>query len=172
MTKERNSKKTEEESIGGMSGLLQGLGGFLDMVSSFADKDEARRSGEWTKESKGMKAVYGFSVRMGGGEKPRIEPFGNVVKKGARGPAVDDEREPMIDIFDEDSHIVVVVELPGVEESDIKFTVDGDDLSLTARRGERKYSKEIQLPCVVTAKGAVAAYRNGVFELKLTKDAP
>jgi len=64
---------------------------------------------------------------------------------------------------------MVVVELPGVDEDDIKFLVDETNLSLSARRGDRKYSKEIRLPAACTTEGAAAACRNGVFELKLMK---
>lgn len=121
-------------------------------------------------EKKGTKAVYGFSVRVGGGGQPKIEPFGNVVKNRGSGPVVEDEREPMVDTFDEEGHILVIAEIPGVNESDIRFEVQGDTLSIRARRGERKYVKELQLPAAVTKEGAEVAYRNGILELKLRKE--
>jgi len=166
----QNSRKNNDEPGVGLGGLLNSLGGFLDLVSNFAEKQqEIQRSGEVSSEDKNVKAVYGFSVKVGGGGKPTIEPFGNVIKKGSQGPVVDEEREPMVDVFDEEGHVMVVVELPGVGENDIKFVVDGTNLSLSAGRGDRKYSKEIRLPAACTGEGAAAACRNGVFELKLTK---
>lgn len=169
MTKEHKTGKTDAGV--GLSGLLQSLGGFLDLVSNLADKEgqEFHRSGELGDEAKGHKAVYGVSVRLGGGGKPRIEPFGNVIKKGTRGPVVDDVREPLVDVFDEDGHLLVVAELPGVEERDIGYELAGERLTLTARRSSFKYAKELLLPAPVTAEGAQGAYRNGVYELKLRK---
>jgi HSP20 family protein len=156
----------------GLGGLLQGLGGFIDLVSKLAEQEGAQveRQGEFGDEKKGTKAVYGFSVRVGGAGQPKIEPFGNVVKNRGSGPVVEDEREPMIDTFDEDGHILVIAEIPGVNESDIRFEVQGDTLSIRARRGERKYAKELQLPAPVTKEGAEVAYRNGILELKLRKE--
>lgn len=156
----------------GLGGLLQGLGGFIDLVSKLAEQEGAtiERQGEMSDEKKGTKAVYGFSVRVGGGGQPKIEPFGNVVKNRGSGPVVEDEREPMVDTFDEEGHILVIAEIPGVNESDIRFEVQGDTLSIRARRGERKYVKELQLPAAVTKEGAEVAYRNGILELKLRKE--
>ncbi len=169
-----NGDNDKDMSGMGLGGLLQGLGGFIDMVSKLADQEgtTVERNGEFGDEKKGTKAVYGFSVRVGDGGKPKIEPFGNVIKKGVSGPVVEDEREPMIDAFDEDGYVLVIAEMPGVNESDISFDVKGDMLSIRARRGERKYSKDLQLPAAVTENGAEAAYRNGILELKLRKENP
>lgn len=168
--RDRNSRKNSEDSGVGLGGLLNSLGGFLDLVSNLAEKQqELQRTGEVASEDNKVKAVYGFSVKVGGGGKPHIEPFGNVIKKGTQGPVVEDEREPMADVFDEEDHVMVVVELPGVDEGDIQFKVRDTLLSLSARRGDRKYAKEIRLPAACAEAGASAACRNGVFELKLKK---
>jgi HSP20 family protein len=167
----KSTDNASEVSAAGLGGLLQGLGGFLDLVSNLAEREGTtfERQGEIGDE-KGKKAVYGFSVRVGNGGKPKIEPFGNVIKNRGSGPAVEDEREPMVDTFDEESHVVVIAEMPGVNESDIQFEVRGDVLSIRAHRGARKYSKELQLPAAVKEEGAEAAYRNGILELKLFKE--
>ena len=162
-------REDQGEAGVGLGGLLHSIGGFLDLLSTIADKTggEFSRAGE-VDGDKGVKAVYGFSVRVGGGGKPHIEPFGNV-KQAEQGAVVEEEREPIVDVFDEDDRILIVAELPGVGADDIRFEVDGDVLSLSARHGERKYSKEVLLSSPVAAEGAVSSYRNGVFELKLTK---
>jgi len=162
----------------GLGGVFRGLGGFLDLISNLAeqakDQGEISRSGELNDEKRGVKAVYGFSVRMGGGGAPVVEQFGNVKGAGAgpgpgRGPVVEEAREPMVDVFDEDAHVLVVAELPGVEAGDISFEVKEDVLELSAARGERKYRKEILLPAAVRAEAATSQHRNGVFEIKLPK---
>jgi HSP20 family protein len=91
------------------------------------------------------------------------------VKDSSQGPVVEEAREPMVDVFDEGDHLIVVAELPGVGADDISFEVKDDVLSLAAARGERKYRKEVLLSSAVQAQGATPSYRNGVFELRLPK---
>jgi HSP20 family protein len=157
--------------------VFQSLGGFLDLLSNLSNLaeqggGEINRSGELGDDKKGMKAVYGFSVRMGGGGKPTIEKFGNVKDKvDGQGPVVEEAREPMVDLFDEDDHLLLIAELPGVDANDIHFEVKDDVLSLSATRGDRKYRKEVLLSSAVRAQAATSSYRNGVFEIKLPKAA-
>jgi HSP20 family protein len=152
--------------------VFRSLGGFLDLISKLAEHGdgEFKRSGELGDDKKGVKAVYGFSVRVGGGGKPQIEKFGNVKDKDdGEGPLVEEAREPMVDMFDEGDHLLLVAELPGVEEDDIRFEVKEDVLSLTATCGDRKYRKEVLLSAAVRAQAASSSYHNGVFEIKLPK---
>jgi HSP20 family protein len=152
--------------------MFRSLGGFLDLLSNLGEQGEGEftRSGELGGDKRGVKAVYGFSVRVGGGGKPVIEKFGNVKDKDdGQGPVVEEAHEPMVDVFDEGDHLLVVAELPGVDAADIHFEVKEDVLNLRATRGDRKYRKEVLLSSVVRAQDAAPSYRNGVFELKLPK---
>jgi HSP20 family protein len=168
------SKRRPETSSGdvGLGGIFRSLGGFLDLLSNLSEQEggEINRSGEIGDDKKGVKAVYGFSVRMGGGGKPMVEQFGNVKDAGA-GAVVEETREPIVDVFDEGDHLLVLVELPGVDANDIKTEIDGDVLTLSASRGDRKYRKEVLLPAAVRDADSSSSYRNGVFELKLPKAA-
>jgi HSP20 family molecular chaperone IbpA len=71
-----------------------------------------------------------------------------------QGAVVEETREPMVDVFDEGDHLLLVAELPGVEAKDIHYEIEDDVLSLSAVRGERKYRKEVLLPAPVRVKGA------------------
>jgi len=170
MTRNRRENNGDENPGVGLGGLLNSLGGFLDLVSKLSEEGGIQREGEISNDEKGVKAVYGFTVRAGGGGKPRIEPFGNVIKKGGKGPVPSEDREPMVDVFDEEGHLLVVAEMPGVEESDIEFEVEDGTLRISARRADRKYSKQVKLPAPVTMEGAKSAYRNGVLEIELKKE--
>ena len=168
-------KRQSETDAGdaGLGSMFRSFGNFLDFVSSLAEQaeeegGEVTRTGELGDAKKGVKAVYGFSVRVGGGGGPRIEQFGNV-KSAGRGSVVEEAREPMVDVFDEGDHVVLVAELPGVDASDIHFEVNDDTVSLRAARGERKYRKDVVLPSPVAAAAAAPSFRNGIFELKLPK---
>lgn len=152
-----------------LGGVFRSLGGFLDLLSNLAEQGgELKRSGELGDEKQGVKAVYGFSVRVGGGGKPLIEKFGNI-KDDGHGPVVEEAREPMIDLFDEGDHLRLIAELPGVDANDISFEVKEDVLSLSATHGDRKYHKEVLLSSAVRAQAATSSYRNGVFEIRLPK---
>jgi HSP20 family protein len=157
----------------GLGGMFKSLGGFLELLSDLAEKGEGEfnKSGQVGDDKKGVKAVYGFSVRVGGHGKPLIENFGNVKSDRDGSPVVEEAREPMVDVFDESDHILIVAELPGVAEKEIHFEVKGDVLHISAAHGDRKYQKEVLLPAAVNEKGATSSYRHGVFELKLTKAA-
>ncbi len=78
-------------------------------------------------------------------------------------------REPLVDVFDETDHILVIVELPGVAEGDIRVEVKDDILSLSASSRERKYAKEVLLPAVVDPATVKQSYQNGILEIRLSK---
>ncbi len=82
---------------------------------------------------------------------------------------MEEEREPVVDIFDEEDHILIVTELPGVSENDIISEVKGDILKITAKSGDRKYSKEILLSSKVREDKIESSYKNGILEIKLIK---
>lgn len=163
-------RKTARDSFDvGLGGIFKGLGGFIDVLSELAEKGgEFSRSGETGEGKEGLKAVYGFSVKVGGGGKPTVERFGNVKNDGEK-TVVEEAREPMVDLFDEEDHVQVIAELPGVDADDIGYEIREDVLMLTAKSRARKYHKEVLLPCRVDVASAAKSYRNGVFELKLTK---
>jgi HSP20 family protein len=166
--KEKKSVKREE----GAGGIFRTVGSFLDLLSDMMEKGETeiRREGEvGLGQRKGMKAVYGFSVRLGGEGQPRIEPFGNVRTEKGKGPVVEEVREPMVDVFDEKETVVVVAELPGVNEKDINVELRDDILTITAETGERKYHKEVLLEAPVASEGLTRSYRNGILEIRIWK---
>ena len=82
---------------------------------------------------------------------------------------VEEIREPIVDVFDEKDHILVIVELPGVSEENIKINLEGDILKLSAENKERKYAKEVLLPAKVKKESLKSSYKNGMLEIKLEK---
>lgn len=85
---------------------------------------------------------------------------------------VEELREPIVDVFDEKDHILVVAELPGIKEEDIKTDIKGNVLNISSEKGERKYKKEVLLPSKVKAEPISSTYKNGILEIKLKKQAP
>jgi HSP20 family protein len=112
--------------------------------------------------------VYGYSMKIGPEGKPEIREFGNI-KKSLKGPQVKEEREPLVDVVETDSEIRVVVELPGVEKSDIKLHGTEDSLEISVDTPQYKYYKEVTLPVKVRVKEAKSSYKNGVLEVVFPK---
>jgi HSP20 family protein len=113
--------------------------------------------------------VYGYSMKIGPDGKPEIQEFGNL-KKGLKGtPQVREEREPLVDIVETNGDVHVVVELPGVEKTDIKLHGTEDSLEIAVDTPQYKYYKEIALPVKVRVKEANSSYKNGVLEVVLPK---
>jgi HSP20 family protein len=173
MTREEKKRRGREEVVFdlGFGGLFKGLGNFIDLLSEMAEagESEIHRTGEFRVKGLGERArgVYGFTVRTGIGGIPRVESFGNV-RATEEGPVVAEVREPLVDVFDEGEVILVVAELPGVAEEEVRIKVEGDILSLETT-GERKYAKEVLLPAAVEAESFHKAYKNGILELRLKK---
>jgi HSP20 family protein len=113
--------------------------------------------------------VYGYSMKIGPDGKPEIQEFGNL-KKGLKGtPQVREEREPLVDIVETNGDVHVVVELPGVEKTDIKLHGTEESLEIAVDTPQYKYYKEIALPVKVRVKEANSSYKNGVLEVVLPK---
>jgi HSP20 family protein len=153
----------------GLGGIFKGLGNLIHLLGEMAEegRDEITRTGE-IKTPGRTRALYGFTVKIGAGGAPQVERFGTV-RTPTAGPVVEEVREPVVDVFDEGEAVVVMAEMPGVEASDIQFQIKQDLLILSARHQERRYSKEVLLPCAVLADTAKAAYRNGVWEVRVAK---
>ncbi|MBU4338804.1 Hsp20/alpha crystallin family protein [Patescibacteria group bacterium] len=157
--------------LGGIfGGLFKGIEGLVDLAEK-AEKagGTLRREQEFGGRAgnKPLRGVYGFTVKTGIGKRPRVETFGNV-KKTERGPQVVETREPLVDIFDEKDCILVIAELPGVQEKDIKLRIKGDVLNLETA-GERKYAKEILLPAKADFESRKVNFKNGILEIKLKR---
>ncbi len=76
-----------------------------------------------------------------------------------------EEREPIIDIFEENDYISVIAELPGVEEKDIKTKLKEDTLEISAG----KYCRTIRLLSV--PKSIIErTYNNGILQLKIERE--
>jgi HSP20 family protein len=116
--------------------------------------------------------VYGYSMKIGPDGKPEIQEFGNI-KKGLKGPPqVREEREPLVDIVETNEEVRVVVELPGVEKSDIKLHGTDDSIDISVDTANYKYYKEVKLPVKVRVREAASTYKNGVLEVVLPKAEP
>lgn len=153
----------------GLGGIFEGIGNLIDLASKLSEEaGEIKKTGEIRELGGKARGVYGFSIRTLAGKKPVVETFGNI-KRNKEGPVIEEVREPMVDVVEEENLIRVIAELAGVSKEDVKIKINEDILNLSAERRERKYAKEILLPFSVKEDPVEFSFKNGILELKLGK---
>jgi HSP20 family molecular chaperone IbpA len=75
-------------------------------------------------------------------------------------------REPLTDLFEEDTAIRIYAELPGEEESDIKLDFREDKIEIKGK----KFHKVVDLPTEnIDKEKTTSKYRNGVLEVTIPR---
>ncbi|MDP3182075.1 MAG: gas vesicle protein GvpH [Desulfobaccales bacterium] len=166
------TKKKGSGEVSGFGGVFKGLADLIEKLGDLAEKGEQlKKSGEF--QQKDLKGVYGFSVKVGLGEKGekgvKVEPFGNVRRDARTGETtVQEIREPIVDVFEEKDHILIVGELPGISTKDVRLEVQDDLLTIYAEKKDKKYRKEILLPRSYPKEKMEVSCNNGILEIKCT----
>ena len=156
------------------------LGGFLGKLGSVMEKlvdmAESGQDVSHTGEIKGLdpkgkvRGVYGFSVKTALGQQGehelKIEPFGNISRKPSGETVVEDVREPLADVYEEEDHVLVLAEIPGVSKKDVQLELAGNRLTIRARRGEKRYLKDVQLPQSFTEEKMHWECANGILKIR------
>lgn len=176
--KEKNGREERKNydfdfGIGKLSlgGLFDGIEKLVDLAADLKGAgSEIKKEGEidLSRLKEGMKGIFGFSIKTAAGGEPVVEPFGNI-RRTPKGPTVEEEREPITDVFDEKEEIRIYVEMPGVNEEEIKLDLSDDILDISAGNLDRRYHKEILLPSKVKAETLTSNYKNGVLEVRIKK---
>ena len=177
MAKNKKSDKNTTIDGGfevGVGGLLKGLGNLLEKLNDLAETGrEFSKTGELKGFSSGkeIKGVYGFTVKMGlGDEGIKVEPFGNIHHDDESGRTVVEEvREPVVDIFEERDHTMVVAEMPGIGTEDVRLEVKDDLLTIIAEKGDKRYRKEVLLPESFQREKMKVSCTNGVVEIRCVR---
>jgi HSP20 family protein len=170
-----NDKNKEEKNesgfdLFGLGGLFKGIEKLVELAGKLEEKGGMSKEGEINFDhiKKGMKGVYGFTINTAGGGSPKVETFGNI-KKTPEGPRVDEEREPITDVFNEKDEVIVIAEMPGIDENEIEIGLKDDILEISAAGKNRTYRKEILLPVSVLKKNLRHKFTNGILEIRIKK---
>lgn len=98
--------------------------------------------------------------------------------------SLDSALAPHTDTYEENGHLVMKTELPGIDKEDVDVTLDGDVLTIKAEKKEEvsedarhhtreryygRYFRSTTLPFRVDADKVSASFENGVLELRLPK---
>jgi HSP20 family protein len=168
--------KNDRESgrKGSLEGILRGFTDLLEKLGELAEKGEQlSKTGEihYKDGEKGLKGIYGLSVKVGlGDEGIKVEPFGNIRKDAESGqPVVQEIIEPVVDIFEEGDHTLIVAEMPGIGAEDVHLDIKDDVLTIYAESKNKKYQKEVLLSTSYPREKMVVSCNNGILEIKCIK---
>lgn len=157
-----------------LSGVLGGLGGLVEKLGELAEAGEKlSQSGEFQDAGGKLRGVYGINVKTGlgdqGQQELKVEPFGNVRPQPAGGPPEEDAREPLVDVHEEEDHLLVLVELPGVDKENVTLKLADDRLNLSAHRGKTNYRKDITLPQRFSEENMQWECKNGILQIRFER---
>ena len=147
----------------------------LDLLDDDSVMEDIRRMAEemmkmFSTAQPGKPFVHGFKIQYGPDGKPKIEDFGNKPIKSPKGePLISEEREPLTDIIEGDDDVAVTVEIPGVEKEDIDLNVTKENIEIRVDTSQRKYHKNLDLPCDVLPKTTKATYKNGILDVVIKR---
>ena len=135
---------------------------FKTMSNSFFDVDDIFE--EFKSNSNSGPLFYGYTMTVGPDGKPSVQEYGNVKSEHL---SISNTREAIVDtIVDEKEKVVkLIVEMPGVEKTDVKILVDKNVVDISAEHGEKKYHSKVPLQQKVDENSAKASYKNGVLEI-------
>ncbi len=114
------------------------------------------------KESISAPRVWSFST------KPKFTRYQKSIERSL---FVERIEEPKTDVLEKMDNLVIMAQLPEVRREDIHWEIRSDIFSICARDELRskKYMKEVLLPFVVDEKGIRTSYRDGIFEIILSR---
>lgn len=81
--------------------------------------------------------------------------------------------DPHLDVFNEAETLLVIAQIPGAAEKNIKLEIRDDILALEAHAltkiGHVKYYKEVLLPFEVDNSSILSSFKDGLLQLELKK---
>jgi len=181
---EKESGKEEGVAGGILKGIgkvIPGLGGLLESLEkSPAFRDRLKEADQEIKrrikeghvergERSGGRPSGRPTGRPPGARKATFggKPFVKQKSKRPLSPSPEPQERP-VDIFDEEDHIRVIAEIPGVEEKDIKVNLAKNRLIISVDKPGRKYRQDLKLPSQPEGK-LEKSYKNGILELQIKK---
>lgn len=83
-------------------------------------------------------------------------------------PSLSKERQPLVDIFEEQDHLIVLAELPGIDEKDLNIKANEHTLTISANK-TKKYLKKVRLPAPIKKDTLKSTYKNNILQVRLEK---
>lgn len=172
MGRKKTQDKTEQgDSLGGI------LGGLVAFLKGIEEMQEKSGQSDFTLPS-GQKGRTAYHVKFGETERqfnfrPGRQPVHPRKVRGVETKEIrpgEPEKEFLIDIFDQEDHVLVVTELPKVRKEDLSFRIKDNILRITAKTKEGKVEKKITIPKESKiSKIEDVTYKNNILTIKLKK---
>lgn len=180
-------KKDDKETVADISAML-GMGSFLDGVTNLIGKfGELAERGEHLRKSMGdaetsakpIRTSGGFTVRFGGlkgdsSEAASVNPINASAKstsasssQSEKATGVPKERTANVELFEEEDHLLLLAEMPGVASDDVKLNFVDRSLSIEGHSKTAQFKAQVDLPKTYTAEQVAISANNGVVEIRL-----
>jgi HSP20 family molecular chaperone IbpA len=79
-----------------------------------------------------------------------------------------DYKVPLMDVVEEDGHVELVLEMPGIGEKDVKVDIDGKKVTITAEHDTVKYKRKVNLNFKPNSKFTIHE-NHGIISIELAK---
>ncbi len=168
----------ESQPKGTVEGTLHGLGkiipGFGELVKGLEKSEAFQERLEAANAEIEHRMEKARPPRKGWGTRRSIIPARTTLKVsqttlGEESPVPAPQKDVIADTFDEGDRLVVIAELPGVDEKDIEVEVKENRLVLFAKSRSHQYHKVVDLPGTVKDSPSLT-YRNGILRISLEKE--
>lgn len=154
--------------------LMKKLQSQLDEILKAVKNGEMEGSFETrTIDEPGMK---GYIIQGRFGTKGALEPFEPIKPLRRRTlpenpfelakKALNEIREPLTDVFEENDSVKIFAELPGENESDIRLKIAGGNLEIKGKH----FHKIVNLPGNAATGNMHSEYKNGVLKITVPKE--
>ncbi len=175
-SKETEDKQRDLSAMLGMGGIFDGVSNLLNKFGELAEKGEHLRQSYGNREGQSESPVRGsgeFSVRFGTAldrvnqGRSNVAPVRATKGSGNAKAPVDRNREPNIEIYEEEAYLLIIAEMPGVAADDLKIELQADQLVLQGSSKSFDFQKRISVPQSVTTEGKAVSVNNGIVEIQL-----
>jgi len=176
--KDNPEVEPESQPEGMVESALHGLGkiipGFGDLVRGLEKSEAFQERLEAANTEVECRMGKMPSLRRVSGTRRSIIPTRTTLKGSKttlreESPVPAPQRDVIADTFDEGNCLMVIAELPSIDEKDIVVEVKGDRLVLFARSQSHQYHKEVDLPHMVKDNPDLT-YKNGILRITLEKE--
>lgn len=163
-------KHNEDESNNFFS-IFTGLDKLINVVADMVDKDkdEVNIQGDIKPDNRKITGKYGFHVKLSPDRLEGISgiDLNNIIKKADNPPKT---VAPVTDVFEEEDRIIIVSELPGVEQEDIELNLERNAVIFTAVKKDVCYSKRIELAFVPDYSLVSESFHNSIYSVTIEKN--
>lgn len=177
-------KLNDITSILGSDGMFGGVSKIIQQLGALAEKGEQfKRSMEGDSDSsspaKKMAGSFDYSVRFGTLKKddsvnvapeptsPKANSTKSTATTSARTKPAIETREAEVELFEEDDHLLIVAEMPGVSTDGVELTFTEEGVQIRGTGRISSFTKAIGLPRAFTQEDASITSNNGIVEIRL-----